>query len=152
MKTKKPGLLLAPLMMALCAYTQVVRADVADCLQLHDRDARLACYDTAAGYEAPPEVVQAQEDEFGGEHIEARSKSSSRPQRVEEIDATIERLRRGPRGETVFYLDNGQVWAQTTPRFIDADEGQQVQIKRGRVGGYTLLVNKRVGTKVRRLR
>lgn len=126
------------------------------CLELRDPDARLACYDRMAvavvelglalpGSSAPavgaavaaaaPADAAAPapgpEQEFGLEEERAAA--------VDSVKAGVIGGFRGWSGDTVFELDNGQVWQQTEAgRYEYSGEDREVIITRGFLGSFSL--------------
>ena len=71
---------------------------------------------------------------------------------VTEITATIARLGKTSSGRQVYYLDNDQVWAKKTDRPFTIREGDQVTIKAGRFGSFSLVSPRNAQTGVERIR
>jgi len=130
-------------------------AGVDDCRQITDDAERLACYDELFGREEssdPPgdantagagkEVTDGRPDpdaasEFGAEQLPAQA--------VDSIEARLVGDFTGWSGDTVFRLDNGQVWQQTrnyirayTPR--EPMHVPRVTISKGLFGSYDLRI------------
>lgn len=122
-----------------------------ECLELRDPQERLACYDRmavavielglalpgATGAGAPAaaaaaaETVPTPEEEFGLEQ--------SRAAETDSITAGVIGGFRGWTGNTVFELDNGQVWKQTgSGRYDYSGENRDVIISRGFLGSFSL--------------
>ena len=54
-------------------------------------------------------------------------------------------------GQTVFKLENGQIWMQSSPRDLPFKEGDRVTIKSGTIGGYILRSESGTSTRVQRI-
>lgn len=121
-----------------------------ECLEIRDPQERLACYDRmavavielglalpgATGAAAPAAAAPAAapptpEEEFGLEQARAAETGS--------ITAGVVGGFRGWSGDTVFELDNGQVWRQTgSGRYEYSGEDRAVVITRGFLGSFSL--------------
>jgi hypothetical protein len=92
-------------------------ARIAACTRERDDAQRLACFDRAA------EPKQALGDK---------------------ISATVTAIDKRPRGELVFTLDNGQVWAQKdVGAYFPVKVGDAVSILAGALGSFRLVVANR---------
>ncbi|NGP52963.1 hypothetical protein [Thioalkalivibrio sp. XN8] len=124
-----------------------------ECLELRDPTERLACYDRmavaviefglalpeaagergapAAAAAAPAAPAPTPEEEFGLEQERAAETAS--------IKAGVVGGFQGWTGDTVFELDNGQVWQQTgTGRYEYSGQDRAVIITRGFLGSFSL--------------
>lgn len=122
-----------------------------ECLELRDPTERLACYDrmavavielglalpgaAAAGAPAvaaaPTEAMPTPEEEFGLEQARAAETDS--------IQAGVIGGFQGWTGDTIFELDNGQVWQQIgSGRYEYSGENRDVIISRGFLGSFSL--------------
>lgn len=125
-----------------------------ECLELRDPEQRLACYDrmavavielglalpnapgagapaAAAAAAAAAETVPTPEEEFGLEQARAAETDS--------IRAGVIGGFQGWTGDTIFELDNGQVWKQTgSGRYEYSGENRDVIISRGFLGSFSL--------------
>jgi hypothetical protein len=151
-------------------------AEVLACRGIADSAARLACFDhetaalasaavpptAAAGALRPkgaPEraapALDAQQS-FGlnGTAIAATEEAAgARPPKVSKIEAHVSALALAGNGQTVFTLDNSQVWRQTeSSGELLATLGEGVTISRGLLGSYWLQLKSGRGCKVTRLR
>jgi hypothetical protein len=100
---------------------------IAACTREKDDTRRLACFDRAA--EEP--------------------KQDATPKR---LTAKVAGIEKRARGELVFTLDNGQVWAQReVGAYFPVDVGDEVTILAGTLGSHRLLVGSRA-TAVTRVR
>ena len=124
-----------------------------ECLELRDPAERLACYDRmalaviefglalpevageqgapAAAAAAPAAEAPTPEEEFGLEQARAAE--------TESITAAVVGGFQGWTGDTIFELDNGQVWQQTgTGRYEYSGQDRAVIITRGFLGSFSL--------------
>ncbi len=63
---------------------------------------------------------------------------------ISKIMYTIAKIKKKANGKIVFYLENGQVWAQTNPKNIKIPrkiEGLKAEIKKAAMGTYFLRIN-----------
>jgi hypothetical protein len=150
-------------------------AAVAKCADIVDSAERLKCFDAAAalaknalaappqraeesrslldwfGFSRPPKPVLKPED-FG------KPPPEPGPGEITEIAATVVEFAKTPRGRSIFFLDNGQVWRQSEGDLIDVrapspGTPMKVRIETGVLGSYNLMVEGRNGLiKVQRLK
>lgn len=69
---------------------------------------------------------------------------------IEQIQAKVVKVKKGPYGDQIITLDNGQVWRQTDDTRLKLSEGHQVTIKRGMLGSFFIgkeNVNRRMRAK-----
>jgi hypothetical protein len=152
-----PALLLLPGLQAQAAEpAEEATRGFIKCLELRDPQARLACYDRMAvavvelglalpgspGTAAPATAAAAApaaaaatapepEQEFGLEQ--------ERAQAIDSVRAGVVGGFQGWSGDTVFELDNGQVWQQTgSERYEYSGEDRAVVITRGFLGSFSL--------------
>ncbi|MDP9090102.1 MAG: hypothetical protein M3O26_15325 [Pseudomonadota bacterium] len=159
-----------------CSASEPV-ADVLACRAIADSADRLSCFDRAtaalagaaarptAAAGAPPRpqtrpertapVLDAQQS-FGlnGSAVAATEEAAgARPPKVSKIEAHVSALALAGNGDTVFTLDNSQVWRQTeSSGELLATLGVGVTISRGLLGSYWLQLKSGRGCKVTRLR
>ncbi|HKU13434.1 MAG TPA: hypothetical protein VJQ52_03510 [Steroidobacteraceae bacterium] len=114
----------APLASSLAADSGLV-ARIAACTRERDDTQRLACFDRAAAlHEEMPD----------------------------RMTATVAALEKRPRGELVFTLDNGQVWAQKSAgAYFPVQVGATVTVLAGTLGSFRLIAGSRA-TAVTRVR
>ena len=171
-----------PLLLALTGPIPVALAEAADpatCARLSDPTARLECYDAIFPPDHPDTEVEpvaevsvaagagaaassepqgdagassaAATDEAAAFGLEAPA--DKKPAKmVTEITATVARLGKTSSGRQVYYLDNDQVWAKKTDRPFTIREGDQVTIKAGRFGSFSLVSPRNAQTSVERIR
>jgi hypothetical protein len=139
------------------AAVQAARADddlskrIAACTHEQDDARRLACFDRAA---APR--VAAEKADFGVPGSElARNRVADDPKQdtaTKRLTAKIAGIEKRARGELVFTLDNGQVWAQKeVGAYLPIGVGDSVTILAGTLGSHRLIVGSRA-TAVTRVR
>ena len=134
---------------------------IAACAREHDDARRLACFDRAAAPKADAAKVSAAKvdtsQEFGVEGSElARNRDAADTHQesaaAKRMTAKVSALEKRPRGELVFTLDNGQVWAQKeVGAYLPVKVGDSVTILAGSLGSFRLVLDNRV-TPVTRVR
>jgi hypothetical protein len=122
-------------------------ARIAACTRERDDAQRLACFDRAAVPNAPAPKVDTHQA-FGVEGSElARGRGDSEPKldtAPKKITATVTAIDKRPRGELVFTLDNGQVWAQKeVGAYFPVKVGDPVSLLAGTLGSFRLVVANR---------
>ncbi|MDZ7668008.1 MAG: hypothetical protein U5Q16_00795 [Gammaproteobacteria bacterium] len=124
-----------------------LRAELERCGRIPESSARLRCYDDLLDNAA------SGEQRFGGDSITMPAPQPSDDGRddVEEIESSIERLERRPRGEYVFHLANGQVWTEIASGRTRYRTGLEVKIERTPLGAYMLSTPAGRATRVRRI-
>ncbi len=120
---------------------------IAACTRERDDTRRLACFDRAAVPKASAPKVDAQQTfGFHGSEL-ARGRDDGEAKREVEpkkITATVAAIEKRPRGELVFTLDNGQVWAQKeVGAYFPVKVGDPVSILAGTLGSFRLVVANR---------
>jgi hypothetical protein len=157
------------------------KANLEACSTERDDQRRLACYDAEVARLAQPESAAAAgeaddsaeaptakarragpqsgdaADDFGMTAALARSKkekSEERPEEPESLAAVVTRLDEKPYGERIVYLDNNQVWEETSRNSnLPLAVGDGITVKSAAFGSYKLIGpgGKRF-TRVRRIR
>ena len=98
----------------------------------------------------PPtdEEVTSNEPDFG------LTKPPVKDQKPElaQIDSRVDSITRRARDEMAFHLANDQTWAQTSARHVTIKVGDEVVVRKRRLGGYVLIDERGASTKVVRLR
>jgi hypothetical protein len=160
------SLTLAAVLLAAAALESAFAAEddlskrIAACTREQDDTRRLACFDRAAAPKAAAERVDADQVDatqtFGVQGSElARSRGDSDTQQEsapKRVTAKVTGLDKRPRGELVFTLDNGQVWAQKEAgAYFPIKVGDPVTILAGTLGSFRLVVGNRA-TAVTRVR
>jgi hypothetical protein len=120
---------------------------IAACTHERDDTRRLACFDRAAVPNAPAPNVDAQQafGVHGSELARSRDDGDVRSQAPpKRMAATVTAIDKRPRGELVFTLDNGQVWAQKEAgTYFPVKVGDPVSILAGTLGSFRLVVANR---------
>jgi hypothetical protein len=136
------------------------------CAAEPDDARRLACFDAAvrqararpavpaAAVAAPAAPVLTKEEKFGlrGDLKQEKAKQAPELAELESLSGKVTKLAAKPHGELIVTLDNGQVWYEIKANSgIRVKVGDQVTVKSGALGSYTLIANGR-STKVTRVR
>ncbi|HLS80517.1 MAG TPA: hypothetical protein VK025_03845 [Steroidobacter sp.] len=143
---------------------------IAACTSEKDEVRRLACFDRAAQPLAAPRAAALNDHSSDGAHVEPPVRADAPAQDAEavaefgvkgsaiarerdvraqdsppdRISAVITKIERRPRGELVFALDNGQVWAQKRAQsYYPAKTGDSATILAGALGSHRLIVGGR---------
>ncbi|MEO8304251.1 MAG: hypothetical protein ABI724_09025 [Betaproteobacteria bacterium] len=146
--------------------TRDALAEMARCAEIADSAERLKCYDAAApraksalaapqpppadpgttvesfGLRVPKPVTKA--EDFG------KPAAPPQPKEITEISGTVVEFARTPRGRSIFFLDNGQVWRQldgdsTVVRDPDPGKPMKVTVEVGALASYNLTIEGRNG-------
>ena len=148
-------------------HAQADPSDAAVCASIEARDERLDCYDrifrdpalkAAAVSVRQPENALEPMDESQPADIELEEafglyeKREAKSRTLEKIDARVVRIARSAQRLPLYYLDNEQVWRQTTDRPFTLHEGDRVQIEAGRFGSFSLVNERKARTSVERVR
>ena len=135
------------------AATDQLSADLRRCAQQADEHQRLACFDALV--KALPQISA---DQFGMNGAIERKRDPATAAAVakerarESLDGTIASVDRGPHGEHVFTLDNGQRWIEVEPRpGLEFSAAEHVTIGHGALGTLWLKAEGRRQVKVRRI-
>jgi hypothetical protein len=120
---------------------------ISACTRERDDARRLACFDRAAAPStSTPQVAAHQAFGVQGSEL-ARGREDGDTQREtapKKIAATVAAIDKRPRGELVFTLDNGQVWAQKeVGSYFPVKVGDPVSILAGTLGSFRLVVANR---------
>ena len=104
----------------------------------------------------PPEEQETERTPANPPDMSGQSDLSSKPQRSpdnegeqdeQELSARIIRFSRNYHGDYTFYLDNGQVWRETSGSTLQFTRKQaDIRIKKGTIGGYRMIVEGMAGT------
>lgn len=122
------------------------------CAALTGESERLACYDSAVGRlrEAQTSgafvgVDRVQAEELNRESFGFSLPSLPRlfgqggPPETPSVSATLERISRGGDGKALFFLSNGQVWAQIDTESVrNVRSGAAVTVRRAAMGSFML--------------
>ena len=136
------------------------------CAAERDDARRLACFDAAVAatkaQPAPPAgsaavaaaPVLSKEEKFGlrGELKEEKAKQAPELMELESVTGKVTKLAAKPHGQLIVTLDNGQVWYEIQANTgLRVKVGDQVTIKAGALGSYSMVANGR-SSKVTRAR
>ena len=163
----RPAAVVAAVLLAAMGMHSAFAADddlskrIAACTREHDNARRLECFDRAAApttdvpKPAADKVDATQAFGVAGSEL-ARNRDDGAAQTQDSapkrMTAKIAALDRRPRGELVFTLDNGQVWAQKeVGAYLPIKVGDSVTILAGSLGSFRLMLDNRV-TSVTRVR
>jgi hypothetical protein len=138
-------LLVTLLLAARAQVSPAVAADLAERIAActHERDdaQRLACFDRAA---APVTGADETFGVSGSELARKRDQADAKEPAPTRIAANVTAITKRPRGELVFTLDNGQVWAQKEAGgYFPARVGDPVTVIAGTLGSFRLVIAKR---------
>ncbi len=143
---------------------QAVAAPLARCAAIADDGQRLACYDDLARQSTQQDPVAAQTPVIGSEPASDPVAEFGRNAQMQEaptepeptlsaLTANIVEIAKRQRGERLFFLDNGQIWAETERKSGgNFRKGTAIEIRRGRFGGYRLFGSGNRGYRVERLK
>ncbi len=127
------------------------------CASEVDREARLACYDRA--FPPSPEVHEAaRERAEAGFGLAAAKDPSRKGGRLDEddpdrIQSRVTRVDNPGSSQRTFRLENGQAWTQTDARSAGlVRAGDTVEVRKGLMGGYLLVMPNGIAVRVRRTR
>jgi len=128
------------------ANAQLLEQTMANCAMVKQDNKRLACFDAltvkliptpalkAVSADVAPTsdaVVVSKKQLFGFE-------SKQMAITPEQLDVTVVKIKKGPRGKSTFFLASGQVWKQSNNDLYRLKAGQQVFIKKGALGSFFL--------------
>jgi len=157
---------------ALAAGTSA-NASFMTCADEQDDARRLACFDAvvaqtrarpappvastvpAAAVAATAAVPLSKEERFGlrGDLKEEKSKQAPELAELKELRATVTKVAAKPYGELILSLDNGQVWYEIQANSgIRVKTGDQVTIRAGALGSYSVVAPNGRSSKVTRVR
>ena len=125
---------------------------IAACTREQDDARRLACFDrAAAGKTDAKETFGVQGSELARNRDDAVAEQGSALSQ-KRLTAKVTGIDKRPRGELVFTLDNGQVWAQKeVGAYLPIKVGDSITILAGSLDSFRLVVANRV-TAVTRVR
>jgi hypothetical protein len=140
------------------------------CASERDDARRLACFDAAAARArlqpakaaaaaAEPATLAAaptltKEEKFGlrGDLKQEKVKQAPELAELESLSGKVTRVAAKPHGQLIVTLDNGQTWTEIqTNSGLRVKVGDQVTVKSGALGSYSLVANGR-SSKVTRVR
>lgn len=144
-----------------------VAGDFLACAGEKDDARRLACFDAAvvnAGKQGATQAASAapaaavplsKEEKFGlrGDLKQEKAKVAPELAEIQELKAQVTKVTVKPHGELVLTLDNDQVWYEIqTNSGIRVKMGDQVTIKSGALGSFSLVAPNGRSSKVTRSR
>lgn len=109
----------------------------------------------AATAAAAATVPLSKEERFGlrGDLKEEKAKKAPELTELQELRATVTKVAAKPHGELVLTLDNGQVWYEIQANSgIRVKTGDQVTIRSGALGSYSVVAPNGRSSKVTRVR
>ncbi|MEM7101347.1 MAG: hypothetical protein AAF541_24055 [Pseudomonadota bacterium] len=113
-----------------------------ECAEIRDDRQRLDCYDAVFAKPGDQVTDKGASDPLGSTLNAVNKQISQRdaplPTREVDVSARVVDIHKNLRNELLVELDNGQLWKQTSPRFLDIGRGEEVIIKQARLGGYIL--------------
>lgn len=136
------------------------------CAAEKDDGRRLACFDAAVAkartQPAPPTEAVAvaavptltKEEKFGlrGDLKQEKAKQAPELVELEAVTGKVTKIAAKPHGQLIVTLDNGQVWYEIQANTgLRVKVGDQVTVKSGALGSYSLVANGR-SSKVTRAR
>ena len=102
-----------------------------------------------------PSVPLSKEERFGlrGDLKEEKAKKAPELAELKELRATVTKVAAKPYGELILTLDNGQVWYEIQANSgIRVKTGDQVTIRSGALGSYSVVAPNGRSSKVTRVR
>lgn len=143
-----------------------------DCAAITDDQARLACFERRSAPESnvsstqqeapdgadsvnavPPPAAPEPATDTGPFAVKGRSRPEPDDAAEPKLTASITRVREDPRGIVYLYLDNGQVWRETSRSRFNYRPGMAVEITSGVLGSTNLVAEgMRSYAKVRRVK
>lgn len=130
-------------------------AEFLRCSNEPDDRVRLRCFDqeVAKWRSTREKTIAPQVQAQPREPFPVRSESAAKvSETIPKIEAHLARVSTLANDRLSFELDNGQVWMQTEDKSgFRAAVGDSVTIKKGALGSVWLYVNKKWGTRVRRI-
>ena len=117
--------------------TDALEAEVLRCSAVESSDARLACFDRAVEPFVATSVTTdgaAEEPDFGAEQL-------INDEDADDLETRLAGPFTGWDGDTVFRLENGQLWQQIDSSYLySRAESPRVTIRRAAFGSYLLQV------------
>src|SRR5262245_54055644 len=160
------------------AGTDDAKAAVLACRKEQDAERRLACFDAASARlepgaahaqaasaavpaaavtnaaAAPAGAAKSSHESFGvrGGTLAKEAEKNSEP-KLENLTANVTAMEKGPHGELVFTLDNGQVWMQKQAvGYFPVRVGDAVSVKARALGSFQLVTSSGKATHVTRVK
>ena len=125
------------------------QASVTDCINIASDQLRLACYDRLFKGQAKPSADPMDATISAAEKSIARRESPS-PSTGVDVNGRVVQIEKTLHNELLVELDNGQVWQQLSPRLMPINEGDEVIVKKARLGGFILSTSSGGSTRVKR--
>ena len=126
-----------------------LQANVTSCIDIANNQLRLACYDRLFRGEIQPQQDVLDATVSAAEKSIAKRKSPS-PTSDVDVNGRVVQVEKNLHNELLVELDNGQVWQQLSPRLMSINEGDEVIVKKARLGGYILSTSSGGSTRVKR--
>jgi hypothetical protein len=140
-----------------------------ECAKIDDLSARLSCYDTnirtastssVPGQAPAPQggaapVSPSAAGGFGADSIRTQERFNPERNGTSEISARVSAVREREPGVYLVTLDSGAEWlfAESTNRsFVPPRRGETVEIERGALGGYLMVVGRQQAVRVTRIK
>jgi len=131
------------------ANAQSLKHQVANCAMVKQADKRLACFDALTVKLSPTAQTKVADAQPASDAIMVNKKqlfgfeSKQMAMTPEQLDVTVVKIKKGPRGKSTFFLASGQVWKQINNEQYRLKADQQVFIKKGALGSFFLGQNHR---------
>ena len=136
-----------------------IHASENDCTDIKEANKRLECFDSQFEQKSNPNKnnvhisaedtpTTSPEDE---KYIGNKSNSLFDWEGVEPFISKIKKIRNREKQRMVFLFENDQVWIQIEPRPQPFREGEQVSIKAGLMGGFSMRSESGAYTRIRRI-
>lgn len=110
-----------------------------ECFDRAFAEAAPAPFEPAAGKDALPETMAATPEEFAEK--KSRKEKKREDDRKGELAGTIAAVQTNAVGIDFIRLENGQVWRETEDSRVNLAAGQDVVIKKGIFGSFSLRVD-----------
>ena len=140
-------------------------AAVMECRKIADDNARLACYDAAAGRmdeaEAKGDIVVIDKAQAEKAHKEAFGlpipsldfmTKALKPDEVDKLEGVVRTARQGADDKWTIELEGGAVWKQISGDLLrNPRQGQKVTVRKGTIGSFLMSVDGQPTIKVHRV-
>ena len=145
---------------------------VSDCAALENAAKRLICYDKifrnngqpgrrtpsaelslpSSTSSAPPPPTSEVVTSNQSIPDPTQKPSTKNAREFKRFGSQVHSITRRARNEMAFHLANDQIWVQISPRYVTIKEGDNVEVRKQRMGGYILINERGASTRVSRLR
>ena len=136
-----------------------IHASENNCTDIKEANKRLECFDSQFEQKSTPDKnsmpistkdtsTTSTEDE---KYIGNKSNSLFDWEGVEPFISKIKKIRSREKQRMVFLFENDQIWIQIEPRPQPFREGEQVSIKAGLMGGFSMRSESGAYTRIRRI-